>query len=197
MNMKNKPWIRRLPVLVGLLVIGALFIPIVSANNLSAVGSDLPALLSGYGKLQGVEYIVTCQDNSTHSGYLNPNYVGEAVNQTINNVNYAIKEMESDNKIVVSVVVTGDYAGGRISFGLNFATGQFERLATPVPSVNPNNNNKNAISRFSQGPVQSVSRFSNIAGNRLLNTQAVASWAYTVSNTAKTNPIKDRFIIKK
>jgi hypothetical protein len=192
MNMKNKPWIRRFPVLVGLLIIGALFIPIVSANNLSAVGSDLPALLAGYGKLQGVEYIVTGQDNSSAYGYLNANYVGAAVNQTINNVNYAIKEMESDNRIVVSVVVTGDYAGGRISFGLNFATGQFERLATPVPSVNPNN-----FSRFSQGPVPSVSRFSNTAGNRLLNTQAVASWAHSASNPARTNPIKDRFIIKK
>jgi hypothetical protein len=191
MNMKNKPGISGLLALVGLLVIGMLFVPIVSANDLSTVGSDLPALLSGQQNLKSVEFIVRSQDDSTIWGYRDATICTGAISDIETGLTKAIGEMESNKVNVVQAVVTGDYGKERISFQLNLKTGKFERLATPVPTVRQESNNKDKMvsSGFSPGIVLSVAGLINTAGNGIPSGQSVTYWAHSVTSPTKTYTI--------
>jgi hypothetical protein len=137
-NMKKKFKVGGFLAVLGLLVLGALLVPAVSAGQtVGTVGSDLPALLASEKGLSDIEYIVIGEDVSNIWGYLNVTYCTQPVTDAITGLNDAMKDM-TDNKVPVSkVVVTGSYGDSRTSYSQNFDTGEFEKLAEPIPSVRP------------------------------------------------------------
>ena len=135
-HMKKKQKVGGLFAVLGLLVLGALLVPAVSAGQaMGTVGSDLPALLASEKGLSDIEYIVIGEDGSNIWGYLNTTDCIQPVTDAITGLNDAMKDM-TDNKVPVSkVVVTGFYGDSRTSYSLNLDTGKFEKLADPIASV--------------------------------------------------------------
>lgn len=100
----------------------------------------------------------------------------------------ALDEMESHNVTVVQAVVSGDYGKDRISYELNLISGQFEKLAAPIPSVKQAHadKNKNAVPGSGPGIILSVPGLIDTAGNGTPSGQSVTYWAHSVTNPTRT-----------
>jgi hypothetical protein len=183
-HMKKKQKVGGLFAVLGLLVLGALLVPAVSAGQpVGTVGSDLPALLASEKGLSDIEYIVIGEDRSNIWGYLNTADCTQPVTDAITGLNNAIKDM-TDNKVCVSkVVVTGFYGDSWTSYSLNFDTGKFEKLADPIASVRSSTTDK---SPEGLDIILSVPGMINTAGNNTPSGSSVYFWANSVTSPTKT-----------
>ncbi len=183
-HMKKKQKVGGLFAVLGLLVLGALLVPAVSAGKpVGTVGSDLPALLASEKGLSDIEYIVIGEDSSNIWGYLNTTDCTQPVTDAITGLNNAIKDM-TDNKVSVSkVVVTGFYGDSWTSYSLNFYTGKFEKLADPIASVRSSTTDK---APEGSSIILSVPGMINTAGNNTPSGSSVYFWANSVTSPTKT-----------
>ncbi|OPX70695.1 MAG: hypothetical protein A4E38_01330 [Methanoregulaceae archaeon PtaB.Bin108] len=182
--MKKKQKVGRFFAVLGLLVLGALLVPAVSAGQpVGTVGSDLPALLASEKGLSDIEYIVIGEDSSNIWGYLNTTDCTQPVTDAITGLNNAMKNM-TDNKVSVSkVVVTGFYGDSRTSYSLNLDTGMFEKLADPIASVRSSTAYK---APDGSSIILSMRGLINTAGNDDPIGSTVYFWANSVTSPTKT-----------
>lgn len=186
--MKNKLRVSGLLAFLGLLIIGALIMPAVSAKDLGAVGSDLPTLLSGQPNVKSVEFIVKGQDGSSIWSYRNTTYCTQAIEDITSGLTKALDEMESHNVTIVQATVTEDTGKDRISYELNLVTGQFEKSASPIASVKsaPADKDTNTVSGSGPSIILSVPGLIDTAGNGTPIGRSVTYWAHSVTNPTRT-----------
>jgi len=184
-HMKTKLKVGGFFAVLGLLILGALLVPAVSAAQFAGtVGSDLPALLASEKGLSDIEYIVIGEDSSNIWGYLNTTYCTQPVTDAITGLNNAMADM-TDNKLLISrVVVTGIYGDSRTSYSLNFDKGMFEKLAEPIASVRPPTTDTDGSSI-----ILSVPGMINTAGNDDPVGHSVYFWANSVTSPTVTYQI--------
>jgi hypothetical protein len=187
-HMKTKLKVGGFFAVLGLLVLGALLVPAVSAGQtVGTVGSDLPALLSGQQNLTAVEFIVRGQDCSTIWGYRDATICTNAINDIEFGLTHAINEMKSHGVIVVEAIVTGEYEKNSISFGLNLTTGMFERLKKPVTDIVPGKSSVTLSNLVIAKPL--LAGLSDSIGHGTPSGSSVAFWAHSVTNPTATFPI--------
>jgi hypothetical protein len=183
-HMKTKLKVGGFFAVLGLLILGALLVPAVSAAQFAGtVGSDLPALLASEKGLSDIEYIVIGEDSSNIWGYLNTTDCTQPVTDAITGLNNAMKNM-TDNKVSVSkVVVTGFYGDSRTSYSLNLDTGMFEKLADPIASVRSSTAYK---ATDGSSIILSMRGLINTAGNDDPIGSTVYFWANSVTSPPTT-----------
>jgi hypothetical protein len=135
-HMKPKLKVGGFFAVLGLLVLGALLVPAVSAGQFAGtVGSDLPALLSGQQNLTVVEFIIKDEKDSTMFLWLDAEQSPQPIKDLCTNLDKDLNDLKSQDRTVKSVIVTAVSKENRVSYGLNLATGLFEKLETPDYSV--------------------------------------------------------------
>jgi len=135
-HMKTKFKVGGFFAVMGLLVLGALLVPAVSAGqDLGMVGSDLPALLSDQQNLIVVEFIIRDEKDSTMFLWLDAEQSPQPIKDLCTNLDKDLNDLKSQDRAVKSVIVTAVTLENRVSYSLNLATGLFEKLETPDYSV--------------------------------------------------------------
>ena len=187
-NMKTKFKVGGFFAVLGLLVLGALLVPAVSAGqNLGTVGSDLPALLSGQQDLTVVEFIIKDEKDSTMFLWLDAEQSPQPINDLCTNLDKDLNDLKSQDRAIKSVIVTAVSKENRVSYSLNLATGLFEKLETPDYSVDKLiAEQSSATSSGTEMVLRDDSPPSDYAGKDRISNNVYHTWADSISNPSGT-----------
>jgi hypothetical protein len=187
-HMKKKQKVGGFFAVLGLLILGAMLVPAVSAGQtVGTVGSDLPALLSGQQNLTVVEFIIKDEKDSTMFLWLDAEQSPQPIKDLCTNLDKDLNDLKTQDIAVKSVIVTAVSKENRVSYALNLATGMFEKLETPDYSVDKlideqadaANSDMGLILRTDYPPTNTSGK-SQVSGN------VYYSWANSVSNPSGT-----------
>ena len=186
--MKKKQKVGGFFAVLGLLVLGALLVPAVSAGqDLGTVGSDLPALLSGQQNLTVVEFIIKDEKDSTMFLWLDAEHSPQPIKDLCTNLDKDLNDLKTQDIAVKSVTVTAVSKENRVSYALNLATGLFEKLETPDYSVDrlieeqaDAGSSKTVLMPLTDFPPTNSADYNPPSGNTYV------TWANSVSNPSGT-----------
>jgi hypothetical protein len=188
-HMKTKLKVSGFFAVLGLLVLGALLVPAVSAGQTAGtVGSDLPALLSGQQNLTVVEFIIKDEKDSTMFLCLDAEQSPQPIKDLCTNLDKDLNDLKSQDRAVKSVIVTAVSKENRVSYSLNLATGLFEKLETPDYSVDKLIDEQADAAISDMGLILRTDYPpTNTAGNDQVSGNSYHTWANSVSNPSGTD----------
>jgi hypothetical protein len=184
--MRKTTKISGLLTIVGLLMLGAILVPAVSAKDLGTIGSDLPVLLSGHQNLSSIEFVVVTEQGAQAKFWQDAKHSPEPIKDLQINLNNVISNLSRKDDPIANIIISIDDGQNRISYSWDIMTGHFKQLNNAIPDIRTTllTQNNGLTSFTAIRPLVNIPPTDTVG--HTINGRSVYSWARSVSNPSGT-----------